>query len=85
MHCRDPGRAIQSAQVTIASLIAAADEIRGLAVPDKQYSATVGAVKEMGKPARNFACSNARCSAPNTPQSSLRITVSEHPPRRADG
>jgi len=40
--------AAQSTQVTIASLISAADEIRGLAVRDKQYSAAVGAVKEMG-------------------------------------
>src|SRR4051794_12286066 len=40
--------AVQSAQVTIASLVAAADEIRGLAVRDKQYSAAVGAVKEIG-------------------------------------
>ncbi|MEI8152177.1 MAG: hypothetical protein WCG92_11325 [Hyphomicrobiales bacterium] len=40
--------AVQSTQVTIASLLAAADEIRGLAVRDKQYSAAVGAVKEMG-------------------------------------
>src|SRR4051794_2967742 len=40
--------AVQSAQVTIASLVSAADEIRGLAVRDKQYSAAVGAVKEMG-------------------------------------
>src|SRR4051794_1572582 len=39
---------VESAQVTIASLVAAADEIRGLAVRDKQYSAAVGAVKEMG-------------------------------------
>src|SRR5204863_7727703 len=28
--------------------ISAADEIRGLAIRDKQYSAAVGAVKEMG-------------------------------------
>jgi phage terminase small subunit len=40
--------AVESAKVTVASLVAAADEIRGLAIRDKQYSAAVGAVKEMG-------------------------------------
>ena len=40
--------AIESTQITVASLVAAADEIRGLAVRDKQYSAAVGAVKEIG-------------------------------------
>jgi hypothetical protein len=35
-------------QVTVARLVGAADEIRSLAVRDKQYSAAVGAVKEIG-------------------------------------
>lgn len=40
--------AAQRSQITVASLVAAADEIRGLAVRDMQYSAAVGAVKELG-------------------------------------
>jgi hypothetical protein len=35
-------------QITVANLVDAANEIRGLAIRDKQYSAAVGAVKEMG-------------------------------------
>lgn len=36
------------AQITVATLVAAADEVRGLAIRDKQHSAAVGAIKEMG-------------------------------------
>src|SRR3954470_653693 len=35
-------------QVTVGDLVSAANEIRGLAIRDKQYSAAVGAVKEIG-------------------------------------
>ena len=40
--------AAQRSQVSVASLVAAADEIRGFAIRDKQHSAAVAAVKEIG-------------------------------------
>lgn len=36
------------AQITVASLVCMADEVRELAIADKQHSAAVGAIKEMG-------------------------------------
>ena len=40
--------AIEQTQVTVASLVAAADEIRELAIEHRQLSAGVAAIKEMG-------------------------------------
>jgi phage terminase small subunit len=40
--------AAERVQVTVSDLVSAADEIRELAIRDKQYSAAVGAVKEIG-------------------------------------
>jgi hypothetical protein len=40
--------AIERVQVTVGDLVSAANEIRSLAIRDKQYSAAVGAVKEIG-------------------------------------
>jgi hypothetical protein len=42
------GYAADLTQVTVATLVGMADEVRGLAIVDKQHSAAVGAIKEMG-------------------------------------
>lgn len=40
--------AVEQTQITVASLVGAADEIRGLAIEHRQLSAGVAAIKEIG-------------------------------------
>jgi hypothetical protein len=40
--------AVERAQITVGTLLGLADEVRGLAIADKQHSVAVGAIKEMG-------------------------------------
>jgi hypothetical protein len=39
---------VELTKITVATLVGMADEVRGLALADKQHSAAVGAIKEMG-------------------------------------